>query len=122
MKKGHTTKQKNQSNFSAKLKGMLVMGMVTAIALVGCEKPEPPKPDPVDPTETAASGIYVLCEGLMDMNNTTLTFYNFITNDIDNNYFLTQNGRGLGDTGNDLKAYGSKMYCVVNVSETVEIM
>ncbi len=122
MKKGHTTNQKKQSSFSAKLKGMLVMGMVAAIALAGCEKPKPPKPDPVDPTETAASGVYVLCEGLMDMNNTTLTFYNFLTNDIDNNFFLTQNGRGLGDTGNDLKAYGSKMYCVVNVSETVEIM
>ena len=122
MKKGHTTKQKNQSRFSAKLKGMLIMGMVAVVTLTGCEKPKPPQPDPVDPIEAAASGIYVLCEGLMDMNNTTLTFYNFITNDIDNNYFLTQNGRGLGDTGNDLKAYGAKMYCVVNVSETVEIM
>lgn len=123
MKRGHTTKQKNHGSFSAKLKGMLAMGMVVVVALTGCEKPNPaPDPEPVDPTEAAASGVYVLCEGLMDMNNSTLTFYNFLTNDLDNNYFLTQNGRGLGDTGNDLKTYGSKLYCVVNISETVEIM
>ena len=99
------------------------MGMVAVIALTGCEKIEPaPEPEPVNPEEAAASGVYVLCEGLFQMNNATLTFYNYLTGDIDNNYFLTQNGRGLGDTGNDLKAYGSKLYCVVNASETVEIM
>lgn len=123
MKKGHTTKQKKESVFSAKLKGIIAMGMVAVIALTSCEKIEPaPEPDPVDPEEAAASGVYVLCEGLFQMNNATLTFYNYLTGDIDNNYFLTQNGRGLGDTGNDLKAYGSKLYCVVNASETVEIM
>ena len=123
MKKGHTTKQKKQSSFSTKLKGWLVMGMVAVVALTGCEKPEPsPEPEPVNPSEAAASGVYVLCEGLYQMNNATLTFYNYLTGNIDNNYFLTTNGRGLGDTGNDLKAYGSKMYCIVNISETVEIM
>jgi DNA-binding beta-propeller fold protein YncE len=37
-------------------------------------------------------------------------------------YFQTQNQRKLGDTPNDLKIYGSKMYCVVNGSNTIEVM
>jgi DNA-binding beta-propeller fold protein YncE len=36
--------------------------------------------------------------------------------------FLLQNKRGLGDIPVDLKIYGSKMYCVVNGSNTVEVM
>ena len=124
MKNGTTTQRetKNGKGSGRMPAGVFTVLVATMFLFSGCEKPEPPKPTPVDPTETAASGVYVLCEGLMDMNNSTLSFYNFLTNDLDNNYFLTQNGRGLGDTGNDLKAYGSKLYCVVNNSETLEIM
>lgn len=56
------------------------------------------------------------------MNNTTLAYYDFATGELDNDLFLTQNGRGLGDTGSDLARYGDKLYCVVNISETVEVM
>ena len=84
------------------------------------------KKDPIEepenpPVEEISRGIYVLSEGLKDHNNSILTFYDFdqgTTTDA----FLAANSRGLGDTGNDLQIYGSKMYCVVNVSETVEIM
>ena len=86
-----------------------------------CEKPEPIEEPQNTPVEEVSHGVYVLSEGLMNMNNSTLTFYDFdkgTTTDA----FLAANNRGLGDTGNDLQVYGSKLYCVVNISETVEIM
>ncbi len=90
--------------------------------LVACEKPEPPAPAPVDPVTAGAKGVYVLCEGLAQMNNTALCYYDFASGELASDIFLTANGRGLGDTGSDLEIYGGKMYAVVNLSETVEVM
>ena len=89
---------------------------------VGCKDPEPVNPTPVDPEKAGANGVYVLCEGLWQMNNATLAFYDFTAGELTADAFLAVNGRGLGDTGSDLQIYGGKMYCVVNISETVEVM
>lgn len=81
-----------------------------------------PGPEPTPVPDSFADGIYILNEGVFQMNNSTLSFYNFQTGELTSDLFLQQNGRGLGDTGNDLQRYGSKLYCVVNNSNTVEIM
>ena len=76
---------------------LLALCLTVALSFLSCEKPDDPHPTPtpVDPTEAAASGVYVLCEGLMDYNNTTLAFYNFENGTLDPDLFLTVNGRGL---------------------------
>ena len=93
-----------------------------AVCFVACEKPAPVEEPENVPVSPVAHGVYVLSEGVKNMNNSNLSFYNFSTGKVSPDVFLAANSRGLGDTGNDLKAYGSKLYCVVNVSETVEIM
>ena len=42
--------------------------------------------------------------------------------DMNPDFFLSENKRGLGDTANDMKLYGSKLYIVVNVSSQIEVM
>ena len=37
-------------------------------------------------------------------------------------YFKAVNRRGLGDTANDMAIYGSKIYVIVNISSTVEVI
>ncbi len=97
--------------------------LILALLFSACHKKEVPEPEKLpEQQEVKASGVFVLCEGLKDMNNSTLAFCDFTNNKITNDIFLEANGRGLGDTGNDLQCYGSKLYCVVNISETVEIM
>lgn len=78
----------------------------------------------VEPTPTLkeTTDLYILCEGLINMNNSTLVHYSVKDTLIDKDYFTTKNGRGLGDTANDLKLYGSKIYIVVNVSSQVEVI
>lgn len=90
-----------------------------------CKKDErkaadPEKPSPEKPAERR--GIYVLCEGLFNANNTALSYYNYEDKKLITDQFMSVNGRGLGDTGNDIKLYGSKMYIIVNVSSTLEIV
>ena len=75
-----------------------------------------------DPTETGTAELYVLCEGLFNQNNSSLARFSFGNQKIVSNYFNVINGRGLGDTANDLAIYGSKIYTVVNVSSTIEVI
>jgi len=86
-----------------------------------CEK-EPEKPNGNDDIGFSGKGIYVLNEGLFHMNNSTLTWYDFESEQAVTDLFEIQNGRRLGDTGNDLKIYGSKMYIVVSGSSQVEVL
>ncbi len=88
------------------------------------------------PAETTADGMYILCEGLFNMNNSSLSYYDFATaamasfqdpgkagsDQTSYDYFKMRNGRRLGDTANDLQRYGSKLWCAVNVSSQVEVM
>lgn len=84
-----------------------------------CQPPTPPDPTPVD---AQIEGLYILNEGLFQHNNSTISYYDFESGTFHADFFLEVNQRGLGDTGNDLKRYGSKMYCVVNNSHRVEVM
>lgn len=109
MRNFRTKRERRQKGeISAKLKSAVFACAISAICFSACDEPQPPQSPAVDPSKTAASGVYALCEVRFDMNNGYL----------DNNYFLTADGRGPGDTGNDLKAYGSKLHYVVNNSET----
>lgn len=79
-----------------------------------------PRPDvktPVEPTR-----LLILCEGLYNMNNSTLAFVDLSNGTTDYDLFKTLNHRGLGDTANDLKRYGSKIYIPVDISSTLEII
>lgn len=79
----------------------------------------------VDPTEVPPSQtnkLMILCEGSFNGINSTLAYYDLSTKNIDKDFFNTVNGRGLGDTANDILKYGSKIYIVVNVSGSIEVL
>lgn len=66
--------------------------------------------------------MYILSEGLFNQNNSTLARYSFYSSTCTYDYFRLLNQRGLGDTANDMDIYGGKLYVVVNVSSTVEVI
>lgn len=99
---------------------MRLIKLVSCLCLLlfSCGKDNEP-PVTID---TISNGALVLCEGLFQQNNSQLSFVSFENNQVENNFFLNRNNRQLGDTGNDLKRYGDKIYIVVNVSSTIEIL
>lgn len=103
-----------------KLQSLLyTLALVAFLASCREDKVNPdPEPEPVAERE----GVYVLAEGLLNQNNSTLTYYNYETKTATADKFTSENGRGLGDTANDIVVYGSKMYIVVNVSSTIEVV
>lgn len=72
--------------------------------------------------EEGTAEIYVLSEGLFNLNNSTLARHTFTNNYTIADYFRTINRRGLGDTANDMAIYGEKLYIVVNVSSQIEVI
>lgn len=74
-----------------------------------------PEPEP------AAYSVYILNSGKMKANNATLDFYDLSSQAMKTKVFSTANGRGLGDTANDMLIYGGKMYIAVSNSNTIEI-
>ena len=57
-------------------------------------------------TDGSIFQLYFLNSGNMGNNNATLTMYDPETGESDPDYFMTQNGRGLGDTAQDIIIYG----------------
>ena len=95
--------------------------LLLPLLAVSCHRPGP-EPGPEPQPDAYAKGMYILNEGLFQLNNSSLSYYDFTTGELTENIFLDVNHRGLGDVGNDLQRYGSKLYCVVNNSNIVEVM
>ncbi|MGN0224352.1 MAG: YncE family protein [Muribaculaceae bacterium] len=70
-------------------------------------------------------GFYLLNEGNMGSNKCTLDFYDYYTGLYARNFYSERNPsviKELGDVGNDIAIYGSKLYVVVNCSHKVEVL
>lgn len=66
--------------------------------------------------------LYILNEGKFKGNNSSITYYNTTTSTTTNDYFNISNNRALGDTGEDMIRYGSKIYVSVYNSNLIEII
>ncbi|WDF53524.1 YncE family protein [Mucilaginibacter sp. KACC 22063] len=101
------------------IKQLLIAFAATAL-LSACHKD---KNDPTPDTPgSQRAGVYILNQGNFGGNNGSLTYYDYTSKNLTADIFSSVNGKGLGDTPNDIKIYGSKMYITVNVSSTVEVL
>jgi DNA-binding beta-propeller fold protein YncE len=70
-------------------------------------------------------GFYLLNEGNMGSNKSTLDYYDCETGVYRRNIYAEANPavpKELGDVGNDIRIYGSRLYAVINCSNKVEVM
>jgi len=77
------------------------------------------------PEYTSIQGFYLLNEGNMGSNKSTLDYYDYTTGAYHRNLYGAANPtvpKELGDVGNDIKIYGSRLYAVINCSNKVEVM
>lgn len=75
--------------------------------------------------DPSLQGIYLLNEGNMGSNKCTLDYLDLSTGIYNRNIYPQRNpnvAKELGDVGNDIGIYGSKMYIVVNCSHKVEVV
>lgn len=77
------------------------------------------------PSYSEIDGFFLLNEGNMGANKATLDRFDYATGVYTRNIFAAVNPdvpKELGDVGNDLAIYGSRMYAVINCSNKVEVM
>lgn len=78
-----------------------------------------------EPRLTGVSGFYLLNEGNMGSNKASLDYFDETTGIYTRNIYAERNPsavKELGDVGNDLCIYGSRLYAVINCSHKVEVM
>lgn len=113
------------------------MCLSLSLGFVGCSDDEPvklPEPEPTptptptpgedeeEPETKPVNGFYILNSGKMDSNNSSLAFYDLTTGEITKDVFKTANGKGLGDTANDMLLYGAKKYIAVSSSNVIYVL
>lgn len=106
-----------------------IITLLLATIIVSCREDDVifiPEEVPVaaaEPSEIA--GFYLLNEGNMGLNKATLDYFDYSTGVYTRNIYGNANPgvpKEMGDVGNALKIYGSRMYAVINCSNKVEVM
>lgn len=78
-----------------------------------------------DPSPGAVKGFFLLNEGNMGNNKSTLDYFDYETGVYTKNIYAERNPgvvKELGDVGNDIQIYGDKLYAVINCSHFIEVM
>ena len=118
------------------MKKAFLLLLCGAFAFCACQKdPVPSKDSTLDGQavdvsfiSTSAQKLFVLNEGAMGTNNSTLDFLRFEDGKYIMNAFLKMNlsleglGGHLGDVGNDIAIHGKEAWIVVNNSGIVEVI
>jgi YVTN family beta-propeller protein len=98
---------------------LLIAVSVSVFTISSCKKDRNTLPEA---PFSATNGVYILNEGGLNIDNVSLSFFSLEDKTMKNNVFVSANPTmKLGNGGNDLGIYGSKLYVVVNGSNKVEI-
>lgn len=109
------------------MKSKLFYLLLAALSLTACRTDSSDDTPIIDPPQQieAVAGLYILNEGNFGANKASLDYFDFKTGTLSQGLFAKANPdavKGLGDVGNDILIYGSKMYIVVNNSNKVEVV
>lgn len=111
--------------------GLQILFIISAVFLFSaCRKdkaPILPEIEKIIPANANASprGMYLLNEGNMNSNKSSLDYVDFRIGEFRRNIYHEVNPEitlGMGDVGNDIGIYGSKLYVVLNNSNKIEVL
>ncbi len=96
---------------------LLVLSLIFIVSCV-----ETPIAPTVEIKPKTDSAVFILCEGLMGYNNSSLTRYDIINEISDLNFYESiNNGLKLGDTANDIVLKGDTAFVSVLGSKSIEV-
>ena len=112
------------------LRGLVSLLLITLLGLYSCNREEVVLPASRTKVTTperlnTLHGVYLLNEGSMGRNKSTLDYFEYTSGIYFKNLYAERNPnvvKELGDVGNDIQIYGSRLYAVINVSHLVEVM
>lgn len=94
---------------------------VILTSFIACEREE--DKTPMSPNEiNNTHGYFVMCEGLYGQNNSTIDFCDIDSLRTIKDFYTNVNGKGLGETANDMIKVGNEAWIVVNGSANITII
>ncbi len=94
--------------------------LIVSITSLRCTKEQIPL---IPPENFHSSGYLILNEGLYGQNNSSITFYDLESGNVEQNvYAAMNNGDDLGDTANDFALCCGKVFIVVDKSKKIEVI
>jgi len=114
-----------------RIRSYALLSIFLLVTLISCRKNTEILKEEVSNTlfsaDPAASvkGLYLVNEGNLYMNKASLDYVDFHQGNYRKNIYNQANPevtKGLGDVGNDVGVYGSKLYIIVNGSNKVEVL
>ena len=112
-------------------RSLLLLSILSLGVLSSCRDDDPIVPAESEEIANSSQvsggviGFYLLNEGNYPANNRSLDYMTLVSGTYTRNIYATVNPnvvKELGDTGNDLQAYGSRLYAVINSSNKVEVL
>lgn len=109
----------------------IVVSLMLCETVLSCREDELVVPTEYDllpggpDTECDPIGMYLLNEGNMGSNKASIDYVDFRNGYYIRNLYAERNPtviKELGDVGNDIQIYGSRLYAVINCSHKVEVM
>ena len=106
----------------------LIYLLFTMLLLTACREDNeifiPENTTVSSPEFTSITGFYLLNEGNMGSNKSTLDYYDCSTGVYTRNIYGYANPdvpKEMGDVGNDIAIYGNRLYAIINCSNKVEV-
>ncbi|MCC8197481.1 MAG: hypothetical protein LIP06_02615 [Tannerellaceae bacterium] len=101
----------------------LMCALLVSGTLFSCSDDEngPGTPDPVNPTGEV-KGFYILNGGDYGANNASISFFDEEGKLANSDIYSTANGTGLGDSGQQMILYGTKLYVTVTNSNRLVVL
>ncbi len=122
-------KESKNRKIKMKISSVLVLLISLFVFFASCRKDVELLLSDITMIDAGASanyvGFYLLNEGNMGSNKSTLDFFDFTTGSYQRNIYAEKNPsvpKELGDVGNDLQIYGNRLYAVINASNKIEVM
>ncbi|MDR1339158.1 MAG: YncE family protein [Prevotellaceae bacterium] len=120
--------KQNIGQYPRRLLALLALACLACLASCRDNEDEiiPSTETPVTEGETTpVKGFFLLNEGNMGSNKASLDYFDYESGIYHKNIFPERNPgvvNELGDVGNDIQIYGSKLYAVINCSHLLEVM
>lgn len=101
-----------------KIRWSILLIFCALLGLSSCSKDEPY--EPVDFKKL--KGFYIINEGIFTQGNTSISFYDFESDQVTSDVFQDVNQRPLGDVAHSITFHEGKGYIVVNNSSKIEVV
>ena len=90
---------------------------MSLLIIIGCGDDEP-----VTPTSSYESGVFIVNEGPFQSGTGTISFFNKNTDSVTHHIFETANSRPLGNIVQSMSIHNDKGYIVVNNANKIEVV